>query len=64
MQRGILRQFRGARGMLFDPPTSVSPTHDCFGLCFKVIEATWNPTEEAPARGGFCSPEGFHFSNM
>jgi hypothetical protein len=28
MQRGILGQFRGARGMLYDPPTSVSPTHD------------------------------------
>jgi hypothetical protein len=26
MQRGILGQFRGARGMLYDPPTSVSPT--------------------------------------
>jgi hypothetical protein len=28
MQRGILGQFRGVRGMLYDPPTSVSPTHD------------------------------------
>ncbi len=28
MQRGILGQFRGARGMLYDPPTSVSLTHD------------------------------------
>jgi hypothetical protein len=28
MQRGILGQFRGARGMLYDPPTSVFPTHD------------------------------------
>jgi hypothetical protein len=28
MQRGILGQFRGARGMLYDPPTSISTTHD------------------------------------
>ncbi len=28
MHRGILGQFRGARSMLYEPPTSVSPTHD------------------------------------
>jgi hypothetical protein len=28
MQRGILEQFRGTRVMLYDPPTSVSPTHN------------------------------------
>ncbi len=28
MQREILGQFRGARGVLYGPPTSVSPTHN------------------------------------
>jgi hypothetical protein len=33
-------------------------------VCFEVLEATRNLTEEALAGGGFYSPEGCPFSNM
>jgi hypothetical protein len=64
MQRRILGQSRGARGMLYDPPTSGFPTYNWFLLYFEVLEATRNLTEEALAGGGFYSSEGFSFTNM
>jgi hypothetical protein len=64
MQRGILRQFRGARDVLDGPPLSLFPAEDLLCLCFEVLEATGKSTEDTLAGRGFYSPEGFPFSNM
>ncbi len=64
MQRGILGQFKGARGALYGPSTSLSPAQDSFWHCFEVLEATGNFTEDALKGEGFYSPEGFRFQKM
>ncbi len=57
MQRGILGQFRGARELLYGPPTEHPLTHNSTSHRFEVLEATGNPMDNALAGGGFYSPE-------
>jgi hypothetical protein len=46
------------------PPHPLFPCTRLDLICFEVLEATRNPTEDALRGGGFYYPEGFPFSNM
>ncbi len=64
MQRETLGQFRGAKSMLYGPPTIYFITHDWFWLWYEVLEATGNLIEEALAAGGSNSRKGSTLSHM
>jgi hypothetical protein len=64
MRKGILRQFREERESLLGFPTENPPTHDGLGLCFEVLEATVNSTDNAMPGGGNYFLERFSSSIM